>query len=42
MIAAYINKVNIRELVEKIVNTYHPEKTGSKDEGYQALAEKSK
>ena len=42
MNAAYSNKPNIRELVGQIVPTYHPEKIGSKDEHYQALAEKSK
>ena len=42
MIAAYNNKQNIREQVGEIVSTYHPEKTGSKDEHYQVLAEKSK
>ena len=42
MIAAYNNKSNIRDLVGKIVLTYHPENTGNKDEHYQRLAEKLK
>ena len=40
MLAAYGNKPNIRELIGQIVTTYHPEKTGSRDETYQQLAEK--
>ena len=32
----------IRELIMKMVSTYHPENVGSKDEQYKALAEKSK
>ena len=42
MLAAYNNKENIRELIMEMVSTYHPEKTGSKDEQYQVLAETSK
>ena len=42
MLAAYSNKDNIRELIMKMVSTYHPENVGSKDKQYEALAEKSK
>ena len=42
MSAAYSNKSNIRDLVGRMVITYHPDKTGSKDEQYQVLAGTSK
>ena len=42
MLAAYSNKDNIRELIMRMVSTYHPENVGSKDEQYKILAEKSK
>lgn len=35
--AAYANQDNIRDLVANMVNTYHPENTGNKDEMYQQL-----
>ena len=42
MIAAYNNSKDIRELVEQMVSTYHPEDVGNKDATYQQLAEESK
>lgn len=42
MLAAYSNKDNIRELITRMVSTYHPENVGNKDEQYKVLAEKSK
>ena len=41
MTAAYSNREDIRDLIAQMVNTYHPEKIGSKDEQYQVLAAKS-
>jgi FlaA1/EpsC-like NDP-sugar epimerase len=41
MEAAYANRGDIRELVERVVGTYHPENTGSKDSTYQQLADQS-
>ena len=37
MYVAYSNKGDIREQVEKMVSTYHPENVGSKDEKYERL-----
>lgn len=42
MSAAYNNSKDIRELVERMVSTYHPEDVGNKDATYQQLAEESK
>lgn len=40
--AAYANQDDIRDLVARMVKTYHPEATGNKDAKYQALASESK
>ena len=37
MYVAYSNKGDIREQVEKMVSTYHPENVGNKDEKYERL-----
>lgn len=45
MVAAYKNKADIRERVQRMVSTYHPanpEVTIVKDGKYQALAEDTK
>ena len=42
MRAAYDNKPDIRDWIRQIVDTYHPEKTGSKDGQFRTLAEGSK
>ena len=38
MYVAYSNKGDIREQVEKMVSTYHPENVGNRDEKYERLA----
>ena len=40
MYVAYSNKGDIREQVEKMVSTYHPENVGNKDEKYERLTGK--
>ena len=42
MLAAYSNKDNIRELIMRMVSSYHPENVGNKDKQYEVLAEESK
>ena len=38
MYVAYSNKGDIREQVQKMVSTYHPENVGNRDEKYERLA----
>lgn len=42
MKAAYANDQEIRTQVARVVDTYHPENTGSKDATFQSLAQESK
>ncbi len=42
MLAAYNNKPSIRELISRMVSTFHPEMIGRKDEQYEKLVSKSK